>query len=95
MPRTTPNCWYIHAMAGKALTNACDYSEAMRHLRMAKLLHPEDAGLVAAIAWVTPWQEKGSCCEAAHARNDQSVRTAAFFLVVAMATRLSGQRSRL
>lgn len=47
-----PNCWYIHAMAGKALTMLGDYSDALRHMRMAKLLHPEDAGLVAAIAWV-------------------------------------------
>lgn len=47
-----PNCWYIHAIAGKALTMLGDYSAALRHLRMAKLLHPEDAGLVAAIAWV-------------------------------------------
>jgi len=47
-----PNCWYLHTMAGKALAMLGDYSEALRHLRMSRLLHPEDAGLVAAIAWV-------------------------------------------
>jgi DNA-binding winged helix-turn-helix (wHTH) protein/Tfp pilus assembly protein PilF len=47
-----PNCWYLHTIAGKALAILGDYSEALRHLRMSKLLYPEDAGLVAAIAWV-------------------------------------------
>jgi tetratricopeptide (TPR) repeat protein len=56
-----PNCWYLHTIAGKALAILGEYSEALRHLRMAKLLYPEDAGivedgvptaLVATIAWV-------------------------------------------
>jgi tetratricopeptide (TPR) repeat protein len=47
-----PNCWFIHAMAGRAIAMLGDYSEGLRHLRMAKLLCPQDAGLNAAIAYI-------------------------------------------
>jgi hypothetical protein len=39
-------------MAAKALTMLGDYSAALRHLRIGRLLHPEDAGVIVAIAWV-------------------------------------------
>jgi Flp pilus assembly protein TadD len=54
-----PNCWYLRLMAGKALAMLGDYNGALRHLRLAKLLNPEDAGLVAVIAWVYAMAGKG------------------------------------
>jgi tetratricopeptide (TPR) repeat protein len=48
-----PNCWYHHTMAARALTMLGEYTDALRHLRLAKLLYPEtDLGFVAAIAYV-------------------------------------------
>lgn len=36
-----PNCWYLHTTAARALMMLGDYAEALRHLRLAKLLCPE------------------------------------------------------
>ena len=48
-----PNCWYLHTTAARALTMLGDYTEALRHLRLAKLLCPEpDFDLVGAVAYV-------------------------------------------
>lgn len=47
-----PNCWYLHAVSAKPLTMLGEYSAALRHLRVGRLLHPGHAGLTAAIAWV-------------------------------------------
>jgi tetratricopeptide (TPR) repeat protein len=55
-----PNCWYMHVMAGRAIAMIGDYSEALRHLRMAKLLNPEDAGLLQPSHMYTSWQERGT-----------------------------------
>jgi tetratricopeptide (TPR) repeat protein len=48
-----PHCWYLHEGAAKAATMVGEYSEALRHLRLARLLSPE-AGprLLAAAAYV-------------------------------------------
>jgi DNA-binding winged helix-turn-helix (wHTH) protein/Flp pilus assembly protein TadD len=48
-----PNCWYLHTITARALTMVGEYSEALRHLRLARLLCPELAiGLVPAVAYV-------------------------------------------
>jgi tetratricopeptide (TPR) repeat protein len=48
-----PNCWYLHATSARALTMLGDYPEALRHLRLAKLLCPEpDFDLLGAVAYV-------------------------------------------
>jgi DNA-binding winged helix-turn-helix (wHTH) protein/Tfp pilus assembly protein PilF len=48
-----PHCWYLHMMAGKAITMLGDYPEALRQLRLAKLLCPEvGPDLIGAIAYV-------------------------------------------
>ncbi len=47
-----PNCWYLHRMAATAFAILGDYIQALRHLRLAKLLYPEADLLLGAIAYV-------------------------------------------
>jgi len=90
-----PNCWYIHAIASKALTMLGDYSEALRHLRMARLLRPEDTGLVAAIAWVhaTAGRRDHAAKLLRHVTTSPSGRQPSF-IVVAMAHAALGNKDR-
>jgi DNA-binding winged helix-turn-helix (wHTH) protein len=48
-----PNCWYLHRAAAKAHTMLGDYAEALRHLRLARLLNAGPKfGLLWDIAYV-------------------------------------------
>jgi tetratricopeptide (TPR) repeat protein len=48
-----PHSWYLRMVAGKALTMLNDYPEALRQLRLARLLCPEaEPDLIGAIAYV-------------------------------------------
>ncbi len=48
-----PNYWSLHAMAARALAMLGEYTDALRHLRLARLLCPElDVRLLATVAYV-------------------------------------------
>ena len=48
-----PHCWYLHATAARPFALLGEYTEALQHLRLARVLCPEAAsGIVGAIAWV-------------------------------------------
>ena len=48
-----PHCWYLHGAAATALATLGEYTPALRHLRVAKLLCPEaERSILGGIAWV-------------------------------------------
>lgn len=51
--RLHPHCWYLHGASARPLAILGEYTAALQHLRLARLLCPEaGAGIMGAIAWV-------------------------------------------
>jgi tetratricopeptide (TPR) repeat protein len=48
-----PHCWYLHATAARPLATLGEYSPALQHLHVARLLCPEaERAIAGGIAWV-------------------------------------------